>query len=83
MKEIFYIGDAFPYGVYDSIPEIVGAPAGVVRIRMRNNDAVRVFIKTKEGIECYIPDIKDGKWIVSPPNCQGKNWKPHKQLKTP
>lgn len=45
------------------VKPLVLFPEGKKRIRMRNNDAVRVFVKTKDGITEYVIKECEGGWM--------------------
>jgi hypothetical protein len=52
----------FPFGAVEILP-LEGFPEGKVKIKIRPDDWVRIFIKTETGICEIIPQEKDGKWI--------------------
>ena len=56
------IGAAIPFGLTEILP-LSGFPAGKVRIRIRNDDLVKVFVKSETGIQEFHPEEKDGVWI--------------------
>ena len=55
------IGVDVAFGVCEPLP-LEGFPEGKVRIRMRSNNIVNVFVKTADGIMRFVPEIKDGRW---------------------
>jgi hypothetical protein len=58
------------WGVKTPLP-LKGFPQGKVRLRIRNNDFVHAYVKTKEGIRHFIVAEKDGFWV--PEYEQGAN----------
>jgi len=61
-----YYGQHVPFGV-GPIPKLVGFPKGKIRIRMRNDDFVRIFIRTKRRFICTIPVASPaGRWHYFP-----------------
>lgn len=54
-----------PLGVVP-VPKLVGFPKGKIRIRMRNEDFVRIFIRTKRRFICTIPVASCGRWHYFP-----------------
>lgn len=56
------IGIKIPFGSGIQLP-LSGFPKGRARIRIRNDDFIRVFIKTEDGIRGFYPEEKDGSWI--------------------
>ena len=64
MAAISY-GKAHVFGI-GKIGNFVGFPSGKVRVRMRHDEFVRVFIKTASGIECFrVREDESGNWILS------------------
>ena len=62
MAAISY-GINVPFGSGIEVPELSGFPEGRVRIRMRNDDFVKIRIKTDDGIKEFIPRESSGKWV--------------------
>lgn len=58
------------FGAFTPLP-LKGFPAGKVRLKIRNDDFVRAYVKTEQGIECFIIAEEDGFWI--PKYKQGAN----------
>ena len=56
------IGTNVPFGSGIKRP-LAAFPKGKARIRIRNNDFVKVFIKTGNGIRGFYPEEKNGVWI--------------------
>lgn len=54
-------GPAFVFGIQEICP-LRGFPEGRARVRMRVGEVARVFIKTTDGILCYIPKAVEGFW---------------------
>ena len=50
-----------PFGACEILP-LAGFPKGRARIRIRDNDFVRVYIKTESGIKEYHVQEVDGFW---------------------
>lgn len=50
-----------PFGVVP-VPKLVGFPKGKMRIRLRNDDFVRIFIRTSKRFLCTIPVAYGGRW---------------------
>ena len=59
---ILLVGDKVPFGLVPILP-LVGFPEGKTRIRIRKNDFVRIYVKTKNGVECFCPAEENGAWI--------------------
>lgn len=55
------------------IKPIIGAPEGRQRLKLRNTAAARLFIKTPDGIRCWVLEDGGDHWIVSPRLEQGRN----------
>ena len=51
-----------PFGVVEPLP-LKDFPEGRHRLRIRQDDFVKVRIRTKTGIREFIPEIKDGFWV--------------------
>ena len=49
------------FGVITPLP-LKGFPKGRTRIRMRNNDIVKIWVRTEDGIEMWAPTEHDGYW---------------------
>lgn len=62
------------FGVQEPKP-IRGAPAGRQRIRMRNKSGAKLFVKTADGIRCFIIEDGGDHWFVDPKLEQGRNVK--------
>lgn len=60
------------FGVREPKP-IVGAPEGRQRIRMRNKSFAKLFVKTSNGIRCFILQDGGDHWFVTPELEQGRN----------
>lgn len=60
------------FGVRPALP-LYGFPPGRVRIRQRNTDFAKAFVKTADGIRCFIIAEHEGYWI--PYAEQGANHK--------
>jgi hypothetical protein len=56
--------------------EMLGFPAGKVRIKMRHDNFARVFVKTCSGILETVPMVDaDGNWHFNPRFTQAINWR--------
>ena len=53
------------WGVCDSKP-IVGAPHGRKRLRMRGNDAARLFVKSNGIIRHFVLEDLGDRWFCNP-----------------
>jgi hypothetical protein len=62
MSALATYGAKVPYGAGIQLP-IAAFPKGRAKIRMRNNDFVKVFIKTENGIRAFYPEEMNGVWI--------------------
>ncbi len=60
------------FGMREPMP-IVGAPEGRQRLRMRNNSAAKLFVKTTDGIRSWVLEDKGDHWFVNPRLEQGRN----------
>lgn len=63
-------GENVPFGITQILP-LAGFPSGKARIRMRNYEFVKVFIKTEDELIGYYPKYSHGVWI--PGYVIGKN----------
>jgi len=61
------------YGVPKSIKPIVCNVEGRQRLRLRNTDAARLFVKTPEGIRHFILKDEGDTWTVDLNLEQGRN----------
>lgn len=50
-----------PYGLATILP-LRGFPPGKARIRLREDEFVRIRIRTRDGIREFHPEIVDGVW---------------------
>jgi hypothetical protein len=55
---------------------IFGAPEGKQRLRMRNKHFAKLFIKTPNGIRCFILEDCGDRWFCNPKLEQGRNLRP-------
>ena len=62
MAATYSISQRVPFGVGDPLP-LEGFPEGRAKIKIRNDDFTKVYIKTKTGIHEFYPTEKNGKWI--------------------
>jgi len=62
-----------PFGVIKPLP-MDGFPEGRVKIEIRPDEWVRIFIKTENGIREFTPKEEGGKWI--PYFEKGRNHRP-------
>lgn len=66
------------WGVPAEIKPILGLPDechGRYRLKFRNTQAGRIYIKTKSGIECYVLEDRGYYWFLNPKMRQGRNCK--------
>ena len=56
------IGITYMFGVHKELPPIVNAPKGKMRVRMRNDDFVKVFIKNENSIREFRIRCVDGEF---------------------
>ena len=67
------LSDHFPPFGVRPIPKLVGFPKGKLRIRMRNDDYVRIFIRTPRRFIATIPVEFGGRWHYFPAFNHGVN----------
>lgn len=60
------------FGVRDPLP-LCGFPAGRVRLRLRNTDYARAYVKATAGIRCFIIGEAEGCWVPLAELEQGRN----------
>jgi len=60
------------HGVRDLKP-IFGAPEGRQRLRMRNDVAAKLFVKTNDGIRCFCLEDCGDRWFCNPKLEHGRN----------
>jgi hypothetical protein len=60
------------YGVCEPKP-IFGAPEGRQRLRLRNNNWAKLFVKTPTAIRCFVLEDCGDRWFCNPRLEQGKN----------
>ena len=58
-------GEPMEVGVFETIPEMRGFPAGRKRIKMRPGRAVMVYCRTDDGIIAYTVKRSEGRWYPS------------------
>jgi len=56
------VGEPIVYGIQDVLP-LKDFPEGKYRIRLRNYDWARVYVKTKESIREFLVKEQEGSWI--------------------
>jgi hypothetical protein len=61
-----------PFGCVP-IPKLVGFPKGKIRIRMRHDDFVKIFIRTPRRFLATVPVIHGNRWHYCPDLNQGIN----------
>lgn len=66
------IGKKVILGVRDPKP-IFGAPEGKQRLRMRNDRAANLFVRTANGIRHFILEDCGDRWFCNPKLEQGRN----------
>lgn len=59
-----------PFGIVEPKP-LRGFPSWRAKIKMRNEEFVRIYVKTANGIQCWIPKEENGFWV--PGHNQGEN----------
>jgi hypothetical protein len=59
-------------GVREPKP-IFGAPEGKQRLRMRNTSAAKLFVKTPDGIRCFLLEDCGDRWFCNPKMELGRN----------
>jgi hypothetical protein len=59
-----FTGMKVVFGIPKSTVPIAGLPLGRVRLRFRNDDFARVFIRTKEGIRRFFIEDGGGQWFA-------------------
>ena len=59
-------------GVREPLP-LAGFPEGRVRLRLRNNSFAMAYVKTKDGIRCFVIGEMDGMWVPVTEFEQGRN----------
>jgi len=63
MTSAAVLGKTLPYGTDSNLP-LKGFPEGRARIRTRNDDFVRVFIRPPVGgVMEFVVEEKDGCWV--------------------
>lgn len=77
-ETIISTGVRVVFGVRPAKP-ILGAPAGKQRLRMRNHDAARLFVRNETGIREFVLEDGGDAWWATPRMEQGANMRPKKQ----
>ena len=67
------VGVPVVIGVHKTISDLVVFPHGKIKIRMRPGCAVRVYVRTDNGILDYAIKNVDGKWL--PVFLVGRNYR--------
>jgi len=59
-----YLPPSIPFGLVEILP-LSGFPQGKVKIKMRDDNFVKIFVKSENEIQAFYPEEKDGVWIPS------------------
>lgn len=63
---MIFFGQQFVFGAKLEPKPLSGFPPGAVKIKMRPDDFVRVYIRTADGIQCFSCKEADDSWT---PGC--------------
>ena len=72
VKQYSATGETVLFGVNTAPPKgMQGFPPGRIKVRQRNNDFARAYVRTPDGIRQFVIKEIDGAWV---PFCeQGRN----------
>ena len=55
-------GSELVFGSAEPLP-LEGFPEGRIKVKIRGEDWVRVYVATSDGIREFVVEEKDGKWV--------------------
>lgn len=79
MPSFFPNSERFILGVPSTVKPILPVPEGTLKIRMRANDVVRVFVRTPVGITSHFVGDAGDHWTLSRPINANRRFAPAKK----